>query len=69
MFLIIMADIVFSSPELMLRVSYCERTPSGVQPSVVRLFTFSNDISSETTGMFPTKLYRKHQCAGGTDNC
>ena len=52
-----------SSPELMLRVSYCDHIPSGVRP-----FTFSNDIS-ETTGLFPSKLCLKHQCTGGTNNC
>ena len=70
---------VFSSPEHMLRMSFCDRSPSvvqrlsgvrpaGVRPSV-RPFTFSNDISSETTGLFPSKLCLKHQCTGGTNNC
>ena len=41
---------------------------SGVRhPSGVRPFTFSNDISSETTGLFPSKPCLKHQCTGGTN--
>ena len=39
------------------------RPSSSVRPaSVRRLFTFSNDISSETTGLFPSKLCLQHQC-------
>ena len=69
------ARCIFSSPEHMLRMSFCDRSPSVVQrpsvrpASVRRLFTFSNDISSETTGLFPSKLCLKHQCTGGTNNC
>ena len=42
---------VFSS-HLMLRVSYCDHTPSSVRPVSVNPFTYSNNISSETTGFF-----------------
>jgi len=45
-------------------------SPSGRCPSYVvcGLFTFSN-ISSETIGPIPTKLYEKHQWTWGMNCC
>ena len=54
---------------IMLRMSFSDRSPSVVhRPSARRLFTFSNDFSSETTVLFPSKLCLKHHCTGGTNN-